>query len=102
MFFSPARFFDRLPSVSQLMAIHHQLVFAAIFTSRRSPCTGFGPKRGRALLKTIQEVPRSDEGRAVVDGNAQALDLLLQKLAAATLKMQETTTFIPLRSGTSM
>jgi hypothetical protein len=51
----------------------------------------------------LQEIPLSDEERAAVDGDVQALEHLLQKLASvptpsAVRPAQADASFIPLRS----
>ena len=75
-------------------------------------CDFYVPKaseRGRwletreGLLKMLQEIPLSDEERAAVDGDVQALDRLLERLAtvptpSGSLRGELTGTFIPLQT----
>src|SRR6266568_2906598 len=75
-------------------------------------CDFYVPKEGDrglwlqtrdGLLKLLQEIPLSDEERAAVDGDVQALDQLLERLAtvptpSGSFPGEQTKPFIPLRT----
>jgi integrase len=88
-------FFDQCP---------HRMACARcdFYVPKESTCGQWLETRD-GLLKMLQEIPLSDEERAAVDGDVQALDQLLQKLAtvptpSAALTTRTTTMFIPLSS----
>lgn len=73
------------------------------FYVQKDSTRGLWLEAREGLLRMLQEIPLSDEERAAVEGDVQALDQLLQKLAlvptpSAARVTQATTTFIPLSS----
>ena len=88
-------FFDQRP--------HRMACARCDFYVQKDSTRGLWLEAREGLLKMLQEIPLSDEERAAVDGDVQALDQLLQKLAtvptpSAIATNQTKTTFIPLKS----
>jgi hypothetical protein len=88
-------FFDQCP--------HRMACARCDFYVQKDSTRGLWLEAREGLLKMLQEIPLSDEERAAVDGDVQALDQLLQKLAtvptpSAVHPTPAATTFIPLRS----